>query len=165
MALNIATHRMVRTVLLLSAVLLASTLPACMQDAISANKQQLEKQQAQLDRLQRQVTTLQSQAPSYSTAATPPGACDTIVMNEATRKGGDRFDRGDFAHALGYYQDAVGACPKNAKAQFNLARTFEALGDKRQALSHYRLVLDASGADADPEAARPAREAVLRLGG
>jgi Tfp pilus assembly protein PilF len=87
------------------------------------------------------------------------------IAQEATRKGGERLAAGDFNRALGYYQDAVTACPKNAQSELNLARTYEALGDKAQALSHYRLAAAASGAESDGQAARDAREAVSRLGG
>jgi tetratricopeptide (TPR) repeat protein len=149
--------------LFLSLFSFATAIPGCMHDAINANKQELERQRAQLQQLQQQVSALQSQRASYSTAAPPPGACDTSVMREATRKGGERLTAGDLTHALGYYQDAATACPKNARAQVNLARAFEGVGDRPQALAHYRLAVDANGSDADVDAVRQAREAVARL--
>jgi len=142
----------------------ALALSGCLGDEIKANQQQLAQQQTELDQLKQQVVAIQAQRPSYSTVASPPDACDTTVMHEATRKGGERFAAGDFAHALGYYQDAVTACPKNAQAQLNLARTYEAIGDRSQALDHYRLAANAGGSD-DAEAVRQAREALTRLGG
>jgi len=86
-------------------------------------------------------------------------------MREATRKGGERFAASDFSAALGYYQDALTACPNNAQANVNLARVYEAVGDRAQAVAHYRTAANASGADADAEAARDARVALSRLGG
>jgi tetratricopeptide (TPR) repeat protein len=148
---------------LLSLLAFATAMPACMNDAINTNKQELERQRAQLEQLQQQVSALQSQRASYSTALPAPGACDASVMREATRKGGERLAAGDLTHALGYYQDAASACPKNARTQVNLARAFEGVGDRPQALAHYRLALDAKGSDADVDAVRQAREAVARL--
>jgi tetratricopeptide (TPR) repeat protein len=142
----------------------ALALSGCLGDEIKANQQQLAQQQTELDQLKQQVVAIQAQRPSYSTVASPSGSCDTTVMHEATRKGGERFAAGDFAHALGYYQDAVTACPKNAQAQLNVARTYEAIGDRSQALDHYRLAANASGSD-DAEAVQQAREALTRLGG
>ena len=84
-------------------------------------------------------------------------------MHEASRKGGDRFAANDFGHALGYYQDAVAACGKNGRAQLNLARTYEAMGERADALAHYKLAADASGADADAVTASQARDALARL--
>src|SRR6266446_5055143 len=97
----------------------------CDQSAIDDNSKQLAAQQTQLDQLKQQVAALQSQRAYGATTTAAPGACDTDVMREATRKGGARFAAGDFAQALGYYQDAVSACGTNPRAQLNLARTFE----------------------------------------
>lgn len=144
--------------------LLAGALSGCLQGAIEANQRQLEQQQAQLDQLKQQVAALQAQQ-SYSTTAPPAGACDKAVMQVATRKGGERFAASDFTHALGYYQDAVSACPASAQAQLNVARTLEAIGDRAQAIAHYKLASGATGADADADAVRQAREAIARMGG
>lgn len=145
----------------IATLILAGALSGCLQGAIEANQRQLEQQQAELDQLKQQVAALQAQqSQPYSTTA--PGACDKAVMEVATRKGGERFAASDFTHALGYYQDAATACPTNAQAQLNVARTFEAIGDRTQALAHYKL---ASAAGGDSDAARQAREAIARLGG
>jgi tetratricopeptide (TPR) repeat protein len=149
--------------LFLSVFLFAIAMPGCMQNAINDNKQELERQRAQLQQLQQQVSALQSQRASYSTTPPPPGGCDVGVMREATRKGGERLAAGDLSHALGYYQDAAAACPKNARAQANLAHAFEGVGDRPQALAHYRLAADANGSDGDADAVRQARGAVARL--
>jgi tetratricopeptide (TPR) repeat protein len=134
----------------------------CNESAIKANQQQLESQQAELDQLKQQISVLQSQPSSNSSQPLPKGACDDQVMREATRKGGERFAASDFGRALGYYQDALTACPANAQAQLNVARTYEAIGDRGQALEHYR---DAATSGSDSDAVREAREALTRLGG
>jgi len=149
----------------------AAALAGCLGGAIAANQRQLDQQQKELDELKQQVVALQGaqQAPP-SYVATPAshdaavGGCDRAVMREATRKGGERFAASDFTHALGYYQDAVTACPGSGQAQLNVARAFEAIGDRAQAISHYKRAsqaTDAEGADA----VRQAREAIARLGG
>jgi len=130
--------------------------------AIKANQEQLAQQQTQLDQLKQEVAALQAQNGSQPPgAATPPGGCDDAVMHEASRKGGERFAASDFAHALAYYRDAVSACPTNARAQVNLARTYESLGDSTQARTHYELAVNSSGSDAS--AAQEARAALARL--
>lgn len=149
---------------LFTAFILAGALGGCLQGAIDANRRQLEDQQAQLDQLKQQVAALQSQHASYSTAPPSPGACDTAVMKEATRKGGERMAAGDATKALGYYQDAVTACPASAEAQLNLANAYESIGDRAQAMQHYRLAAGATQSDADAGAIRKAKEALGRLG-
>jgi hypothetical protein len=59
----------------------------------------------------------------------------------------------------------VTACPTSAQAQLNVARTFEAIGDRAQAMAHYRLAADSTGAGADANAVKQARDAMARLGG
>ncbi|HLW69278.1 MAG TPA: tetratricopeptide repeat protein [Candidatus Binataceae bacterium] len=144
-------------------VLAAVMLAGCLGDQIKANQTLLEQQQVQLDQLKQQVVSLQTQRATDSSTYPAAGACDEAVMREAARKGGERFAAGDFAHALPYYQDAVTSCPKNSSAQLNLARTFEANGDRPEALVHYRLAAEATGSDADSTAVRQAREALGRL--
>lgn len=137
-----------------------------MQDQIDANNRQLAAQQAELDQLKQQVTVLQSQGGqgSYTTPPITPNACDADVMKEATRKGGERMAAGNPAEAVGYYQDAVTACPGSAEAQLNLAHAYEITGDNSAALQHYRLAGAASGPNADPAAMQKARDAITRLG-
>ncbi|SRR5579883_680990 len=132
----------------------------CIDTLAKANQRQLERQQAELDQLKEQVARLQNQRPTYSYSLPP--ACDLKILQEATRKGGERFAAGEFDAALGYYQDALTACPGNAQANLNMARTYEALGDRARALEHYRRAADASDADAD--SLREARSAINRLG-
>jgi tetratricopeptide (TPR) repeat protein len=139
----------------------------CDESAILDNNRQLAAQQTQLDQLKQQVAALQAQRADGATAASAPGACDTAVMREATRKGGARFAAGDFTHALGYYQDAVSACGANPRAQLNLARTFEAVGDRPQATAHYQLAAasktSGNGSGDDDAAVHEASQALARL--
>jgi Flp pilus assembly protein TadD len=134
--------------------------PGCQQSAIDANNQQLKDQQAQIDQLKQQISVLQSGRASYSTAPLQPGACDQGVMAEATRKGGERMAAGDVPKALGYYQDAATACPTNGEAQLNLGNAYEAIGDRAEALQHYRSAAAATGTD--PTVVQKAREALKR---
>lgn len=147
-------------------IVAASLLAGCFNDALQqANQQQLERQQSELNQLKQEVATLQTQRPPNNYPSVPPGSCDTNIMREATRKGGERFAASDFSAALSYYQDAVTACPNSAQANVNLARAYEALGDRAQALAHYRSAANASGSGAEAEAVRDARAALNRLGG
>lgn len=136
-------------------------MPGCLGDEIKANQAQLAQQQAQLDQLKQQVAALQAQSSLSRGAAVAPGGCDETVMREASRKGGERFAASDFAHALAYYQDAVSACPANSRAQLNLARAYESLGQPAQARTHYQLAAAATS-DSDG-AAKEARDALARL--
>ena len=151
----------VRSRLSRSFLAIALLFAGCVGDEIKANQRQLDQQQSQLDQLKQQIEALQNQRPTYSTTAPAPGGCDEAVLHEASRKGGDLFAANDFAHALGYYQDAVAACGKNGRAQVNLARTYEAMGERSDALTHYKLAAAASDADADT--ASQARAALARL--
>jgi hypothetical protein len=151
-------------VVVVSVALASLAFSGCGQSAADANQRQLQDQQAQLDQLKQEVAALQNQHASYSTAASPPGACDPAVMAEATHKGGDRMASGDTAGALGFYQDAVTACPASAAAQLNLANTYETMGDRPEALRHYRIAAGAGGPDADAGAVDKARAALVRLG-
>lgn len=148
-----------------AAILGACTLAGCLDNSgLKANQQLLLRQQTELNQLKQQIGALHLKHPAYSTAATPPGSCDRAIMRDATRKGGKRFAAGDFVKAIGYYQDAVTACPKSAKTQLDLAHSYEAIGDNTSAIQHYRLAAQASGADADSSAVEQARQALARLG-
>jgi tetratricopeptide (TPR) repeat protein len=159
----IATNRLARFGAELVAAIPTITLAGCLQGAIDANKRQLADQQAQLDSLKQEMAALQT-AHAYSTAQPPAGGCDKDVMTVATHKGGERMAAGDTVKALGFYQDAVTACPTSAAAQLNLANTYEAVGDRTEAVQHYRSAAGATGGDADPAAVSKAREALNRLG-
>jgi tetratricopeptide (TPR) repeat protein len=151
---------------LATAIIGACALLGCLDNAgIKTNQRLLQQQQVELDQLKQQVAALKIQRPAYSAAPPPARSCDQAVMREATRKGGERFAAGDFVHAIGYYQDAVTACPQSAKTQLDLARSYEAIGDHASAIEHYRLAERASGANSDADAAKQARQALGRLGG
>ncbi len=146
--------------------MLVALLSGCLNDTLlKANQQQLERQQTELDQLKQEVAALQTQPPAYSQKSLAPGSCDHNIMREATRKGGERFAASDFSGALGYYRDALTACPNSAQANVNLARAYEAVGDRVEAVAHYKIAANASGLDADAEAVRGARAALTRLGG
>jgi tetratricopeptide (TPR) repeat protein len=149
-----------------AAVAIALGAAGCMSDAIKQNQQQLDQQKAELDQLKQQVAELKAaQQPAYSTAAPVPGSCDKGVMQAATKRGGDRFAAGDFSKALGYYQDAVTACPASAQAQLNVARAYEALGNRDQAMDYYRRAIYTAPSDHDAgrAVAEQAQQALSRL--
>jgi tetratricopeptide (TPR) repeat protein len=163
------------------------------QQGIEENARQLKQQQAQLDQLKQEVAALQAQptagtpqaggAPPSLSARVPAGphptsesitgfargarsaaGCDQAVTREATRKGGKKFAAGEFAAALGYYQDAVAACPTSAQAELNVARAYEALGKRDEAIAHYQSATRLAANDGDNTAGKSAREALSRLG-
>ncbi|HJU12081.1 MAG TPA: tetratricopeptide repeat protein [Candidatus Binataceae bacterium] len=157
---------MLKATALSSCLVVLILLVGCSNDALlKANQQQLETQQTELDQLKQEVSALQTPHQPYSHQASAPGSCDRSIMQEATRKGGERFAAGDFGGALSYYHDALTACPNSAQANLNLARAYEAVGDRPQAVSHYRIAANAHGSDADSEAVSQARTALSRLGG
>ncbi|HUO06159.1 MAG TPA: hypothetical protein VMU16_13260 [Candidatus Binataceae bacterium] len=144
--------------------LLLFTVAGCQDSAIDANNQMLKEQQVEIERMQRQIEGLQAtQSNNYVPGVSPPpGGCDRSVQAIATRSGGDRFAAGDFAGALGYYQDALTACPGDAQAEVNVARAYEAIGDKQRAVEHYRVAANpTNGTIGAPQ--EQARDALLRL--
>lgn len=151
---------MLRAAFRWSALAGLAVLSGCLGDQIKANQDQLAQQQVQLDQLKQQVAALQVQNGTGPVSPVASGGCDESVMREASRKGGERFAANDLPHALAYYQDAISACPKNSRAQLNLARTYESLGDPTQARAHYQLAADATG---DDGASKEARDALARL--
>ncbi len=156
------------------AALLVATFVGCgsIQQGIDENARQLKQQQAQLDQLKQEVAALQAQGAAgtpQAGGAPPSGAraaagCDQTVTREATRKGGKKFAAGEFAAALGYYQDAVAACPTSAQAELNVARAYEALGKRDEAIAHYQSATRLAANDGDNTAGKSAREALSRLG-
>jgi tetratricopeptide (TPR) repeat protein len=156
------------------AALLVATFVGCggIQQGLEENAHQLKQQQAQLDQLKQEVAALQAQAAAgapQSGGAPPSGTqsaagCDQAVTREATRKGGKKFAAGEFTAALGYYQDAVTACPTSAQAEINVARAYEALGKRDQAIVHYQGATRLAAKDGGGTAGQSAREALSRLG-
>jgi len=141
-------------------IVASSQLIGCLQAKLDENTRQLEQQRQELDRLTREVAALQASA--SSTAPLPPGSCDRDVSSVATRRGGERFAASDFSRALAYYQDALSACPGSAKAELNVARAYEALGQRADAIAHYQSVAKGGGEGGDT-AAQEARDALSRL--
>jgi tetratricopeptide (TPR) repeat protein len=147
------------------AIVMAVSAAGCLSDAIKENQRQIDQQKAELDQLKKQVADLQAaQQPSYPTTAPPPGSCDKAVMQEATRRGGERFAASEFSKALGYYQDAVTACPTSAQAQLNVAHAYEAMGERDKAITYYKRAVRSAPSD-DAAVAEQARQALARLTG
>lgn len=145
-------------------MVLAVAAAGCTQSGIEANKRQLDQQKAQLEQLKEQIAALKAaQTPTYPMTMPAPGSCDAAVMHEATKRGGERFAAGDFSRALGYYHDAVTACPGNAQAELNVARAYEALGLRERAIKYYKQASQSTAPD-DSTAASQARQALVRLG-
>lgn len=149
----------------LSAVSVALVLAAsgCQSAALEANQQQVQQQQQQIEDMQRQIAELKTQQ-TYRTPQPLPGSCDRDVLARATRQGGDNYASGDFSKALGYYQDALTACPGNPRAELNVGRAYEALNDRQQALSYYQQAAS-SGDPTETAAENEAHTAVDKLGG
>ena len=94
--------------------------------------------------------------------ASSSGGCDRGVENAATERGGQQFSSGAFHKALDYYNDALTACPSSDQAQVNVARTYEALGNKPAAIKHYRIAAESNSATVS-NASDEAKAALVRL--
>jgi tetratricopeptide (TPR) repeat protein len=137
----------------------------CMGDEIDATKQLVQQQQSQLEHQQQEIEAIkanQNQGYTPGGAASRPGGCDKGVETAASQRGGDRFAAGDFSKALGYYQDALSACPTDAMAEVNVGRTYEALGNKVAAINHYRKAAD-NNSPTVSDATEGARAALERM--
>jgi len=149
--------------LITSLVWMAFTLGACQSAALQANQAQVAQQQKQIEQMQEQIEEIKAQNGSH-TSLPASASCDHDVMTQATRQGGDKFAAGDFSGALGYYKDALAACPGNARAELNVGRAYEALNDKGQAMAHYQSAAS-SGDPGESAAETEAHNAMDRLGG
>jgi tetratricopeptide (TPR) repeat protein len=132
---------------------------------IDATNKLVQQQQEQLEHQQQELEALQAnQNQSYTPGATPGarGGCDKEVETLASQRGGDKFAAGEFNKALGYYQDALLACPNDDRAEVNVARSYEALGNNVSAVNYYRRAAD-SGGPIDTDAQEEAKAALLRL--
>src|ERR1700678_2808808 len=137
----------------------------CMGDQIDATNKLVQQQQEQIEHQQQELEQLQaSQNQSYTpgAASSARGACDKEVETIARQRGGDKFAAGDFNKALGYYQDALMACPNDEQAEVNVARSYEALGNNVAAINLYRKVADSNSATVS-DAQEEAKAALLRL--
>jgi tetratricopeptide (TPR) repeat protein len=137
----------------------------CMGDQIDATNKLVQQQQEQLEHQQQELEAIkatQNQGYSPGVPSSARGGCDKDVETTATQRGGDRFAAGDFNKALGYYQDALLACPNDERAEVNVARTYEALGNKVAAINLYRKVADSNSATVS-DAQEESKAALLRL--
>jgi tetratricopeptide (TPR) repeat protein len=146
--------------ILCSIVLISAS---CQSAALQADQNTVQQNQEEIERMQRQIEDLKAQQ-TYRTPQPPPGSCDRDVLARATRQGGENYSSGDFDKALGYYQDALTACPGNPRAELNLGRAYEALHDRGQALNYYQQAAS-SGDPTEKAAEAEAHTAVDRLGG
>ncbi len=152
--------------LMLAAVLAigALALSRCANDELAATHKLVLQQQGQIEQMNQEIESLKaSQRTSYSPGvATNTGGCDKAVGSAATQRGGEKFAAGEFGRALAYYQDAVTACPTDGKGELNVARAYEAMGDKNNAIKHYRKAADETG-PVVTDAQDQARAALVRL--
>ena len=116
-----------------------------------------------IEQQQRDLAKLQVEQQNLPPAPTPgkTGNCDKGVEATATKRGGDAYASGDMSRALGYYQDALTACPSSSKADMNLARVYETLDNRDAALRYYHAA--ASAKDSDGASATAANAALARL--
>ncbi len=136
----------------------------CVDNMAEVNSSQLHQQQQQIEDLQHQIDSLKQQQNQFYALSSQvaPGGCDHGVMHDATQRGDDKLAARDYERALDYYQDAASACPNNAAAEFNIARAYEAEGERDQASAHYRRAA-LLGKGAQAAVARQARVALLRI--
>jgi tetratricopeptide (TPR) repeat protein len=145
-------------VTLVALCLFALGVVGCESDQIEANNKLVQQQQEQIEHQQQELEALkasQNQGYTPGVARSAAGGCDKDVESAASQHGGDKFAAGDFSKALDYYQDALMACPNDARAEVNVARTYEAQGNKVAAIKFYRKAAGSSGAtvsDAELEA-------------
>jgi len=142
-----ATNPARRILLALALGVFALIGAGCQGDQIETTKRLVEQQQSQLEHQQQEIDR---------------GGCDKGVETAASQRGGDRFSAADFSKALEYYQDALSTCPTDARAEVNVARTYEALGNKVAAINHYRKAADSSGPTVS-DASEEARAALERM--
>jgi tetratricopeptide (TPR) repeat protein len=163
--LTSATRCARRIPLALAVVLLALIAAGCGNDQNEANQKLIQQQQAQIEKQQEEIEAIQAsqnQAYTPGVASASRGGCDRQVEQTATERGGEKFAAGDFSKALGYYQDALTACPNDDRANVNIARTYEALHNDAQAVKYYRKAAESSGPTVT-DASEEAKNALVRL--
>jgi len=146
----------------------------CANDADDATQRQVEANQALIEQTQRELATIQAgqnsappPAPGASAGANGSanasaiGGCDKNVEATATKRAGDAYAASDMTRALGYYQDALTACPSSAKAALNLAHINETMSNRDAAIRYYRQA--AASKDADAHTLKDAKSSLLRL--
>ncbi|HUA34768.1 MAG TPA: tetratricopeptide repeat protein [Candidatus Binataceae bacterium] len=146
------------------AIFLTVALSGCGDATLKAQQQQVQQQQQQIEQQQQEIESLKQQAPSYTPGLpSAPGGCDRATEQAATQHGGSDYAAGSYEKALAYYKDALSACPADPKAEINVARAYEAMGNRDSAVEHYRAAASSSDASA-PGAIEEARNALVRLG-
>ncbi len=132
-------------------------------DQIAATETMVKQQQEQIEQQQQEIDALKStQSYTPGVASQSRGGCDRGVAQTASERGGERFSSGDFHKALLYYNDALSACPHDDQAEVNVARTYEALGNKPAAIKHYRIAAE-SNSPTVSNASDQAKAALVRL--
>jgi tetratricopeptide (TPR) repeat protein len=128
-------------------VLAALSVSGCGNDINEANQKLIAQQQASIEQMSQEIEAMKAnQNKAYTPGlSSSHGGCDRAVQATATQRGGERFAAGEFGKALAYYQDAFTACPGDAKSEVNMARTYEAMGDKVSAIRLYRRAAEQSG--------------------
>ena len=145
----------------IAATLIAVALYGCDNATLQAQQQQVQQNQQQIEQQQQEIESLKQQAPSYTPGLpSGPGGCDRATAQNAMRRGGEDYAAGSYEKALMYYKDALTACPNDPKAEINVARAYEAMGNRAEAIEHYR----AASSDASAPGAEEARNALMRLG-
>jgi tetratricopeptide (TPR) repeat protein len=155
------SYRFGHAILTSAALSLSLALMSCQSEAQKANQALVQQNEQTLEAQQREIEALKA-GQSYAAPAPPPGSCDNAVMNRALAQGSEKFTAGDYSKAVDYYKDALSACPGSARAELNIGRAYEAMGDRAQARSHYQ----AAASSTDPNeanAAAQARDAMTSL--
>jgi tetratricopeptide (TPR) repeat protein len=149
---------------------IALAVVGCGDEQEQATQKLVQQQQDQLERQQQEIEAIkanqnQNQNQNYTPGvamSSSPGGCDKGVESMASQRGGEKFSAGDFNAALGYNQDALAACPNDDRADVNVARAYEALGNKVSAIKYYRKAAD-TGGPTETDAEDEARASLLRL--
>lgn len=135
----------------------------CGGDQNAATQELVKQQQIQIEQQQQEIEAIKNRQASYTPGvASTAGGCDQGVENTATKRGGERFAAGDFNKAILYYNDALTACPNDDRAEVNVARTYEALGNNAAAIKHYRKAAESNGPTVS-DASEQARAALERM--
>ena len=142
---------------------IALSVAACGSDTNEANQKLIAQQQASIEQMQQEIEAMKmGQNKGYTPGVASNGGCDPAVQATATQRGGERFAAGEFGKALAYYQDALTACPNDAKSEVNVARAYEAMGDKASAIRYYRKATEQNGPTVS-DAQEQAKAALVRL--
>jgi Tfp pilus assembly protein PilF len=114
--------------------------------------------------LQHQIDSLKQQQNKFYALSSQiaPGGCDHGVMHDATQRGDDKLAHRDYDAAIDYFEDAASACPNDAAAEFNLARAYEAEGERDQASAHYKRAAKL-GVGPEADVGEQARVALSRI--